>query len=148
MPTYSVLTANIQLSAEQEAEISHAITTAHHEKTAAPGFFAQTIFIPIGGRRHYIGGKHNATPHIFVHGLIRDGRPEEVKSALLVAIAERVQKIAKVAAEDVWVYIQEIPAGQMIEFGRTLPAPGAEDEWRKGITPEKLATLALAGVSV
>lgn len=148
MPTYSVITANVHLSREQEAEISAAITKAHHECTGAPGFFAQTIFNPIAEHRHYIGGKPNTTQHVFVHGLIRDGRTAEVKAGLVSEIADQVRAIAGVGPEDIWVYIQDIPAGQMIEFGRLLPAPGAEGEWRKGITPEKLQSFAAAGIDV
>ena len=148
MPTYSVISANIDLSGDQEAAISAAITKAHHEHTGAPGFFAQTIFSPVGERRHYIGGKPNMTPHIFVHGLIRGGRTVEVKAGLMTEIAERVRTIASVGPEDIWVYIQDIAATQMIEFGRMLPPPGGEAEWRKGITPDKLRSFERAGVSL
>jgi phenylpyruvate tautomerase PptA (4-oxalocrotonate tautomerase family) len=148
MPTYSVISANVQLSPEQEAEISAVITKAHHEHTGAPGFFAQTIFSPISEKRHYIGGKPNDTPHIFVHGMIRDGRSADVKAGLMTEIAEQICKIAAIGSEDIWVYLQDIPATQMIEFGRILPQPGSENEWRKGITPEKLETFAKAGVVV
>lgn len=148
MPTYAVISANVQLSPDQEAEISAAITKAHHEHTGAPGFFAQTIFNSIGEKRHYIGGKLNQTPHIFVHGMIRDGRSVEVKARLMTEIAERVRTIACVDPEDIWVYLQDIAATQMMEFGRILPQPGAETEWRKGITPAKLAAFAKAGVIV
>jgi len=146
MPTYTVSSANVELSVEQEAELSAAITEAHHKSTGAPGFFAQTIFSPIAASRHYIGGKPNKTPHVFVHGLIRAGRSAEVKSALMAEIAKRVCTIARIGSEDIWVYIQDIPADQMIEFGRMLPAPGSEDEWRKGISPEKRRIFAKAGV--
>jgi phenylpyruvate tautomerase PptA (4-oxalocrotonate tautomerase family) len=142
------MTANVRLSTEQESEISSAITKAHHEHTGAPGFFAQTIFSPIAEGRHYIGGKLNKSQHVFVHGLIRAGRSAEVKAGLMTEIAERVRTIANISSEDIWVYIQEIPAGQMIEFGRMLPSPGAESEWRKGITPRKLEDFAKAGVAL
>jgi len=44
-------------------------------------------------------------------------------------------------AEDVWIYLQDIPATQMIEFGRFLPAPGEEAEWERQMTPERRARL-------
>ncbi len=63
-------------------------------------------------------------------------------------ILREARQIAGVGAEDIWVCIQDIRAGQMIEFGRFLPAPGAEAEWRKAITARKLAELTRAGVAV
>ncbi|MBR2118015.1 MAG: hypothetical protein V4458_17265 [Pseudomonadota bacterium] len=62
--------------------------------------------------------------------------------------ADKVRAVAGVGAEDVWFYIQDIDAPQMIEFGRFLPEPGAEDAWRKAIAPEKQAQLGRAGVKV
>ena len=47
MPTYRVITANLAMTQEQEAEIAAAITRAHHESTGAPAYFAQVFFSPI-----------------------------------------------------------------------------------------------------
>ena len=148
MPTYTVTTANLSLSAAQKGEIAEAITTAHHVATGAPAFFAQVIFRAIEDGDHFIGGKPNAHPHIFVHGMIRSGRAIDVKQKLMTDAVAKVQAIAGVGAEDLWFYIQDIDAPQMIEFGRVLPEPGAEDMWRKAITSEKQAQLGRAGVKV
>lgn len=148
MPTYTVTTANLSLSATQKGQIAEVITAAHHASTGAPTFFAQVIFRVLDGGEHFIGGKPNASPHIFVHGMIRSGRALNVKQKLMSEAAGRIQAIAGIVAEDVWFYIQEIDAPQMIEFGRFLPEPGAEDAWRKAITPEKRAQLERAGIKV
>jgi phenylpyruvate tautomerase PptA (4-oxalocrotonate tautomerase family) len=145
MPTYTVMSANLTLTARQEADIAAAITRAHHESTGAPAYFAQVIFNEIAGGKHYIGGKAYRTPHLFVQGLIRAGRTAEAKAALIKTIAADVHAIAGVASEDIWVYIQEIPATQMIEFGRVLPEPGAEEAWRAAMSAQKLAQLRGAG---
>jgi hypothetical protein len=47
--------------------------------------------------------------------------------------------------EDIWVYIQDIPATQMVEFGRVLPEPGAEESWRAAMTAQKLQELKAIG---
>jgi len=148
MPTYTVTAANLALSPGQEAAIAEAITQAHHATTAAPAFFAQVRFLPVDGGRHYIGGKPNTAPHLFVHGMIRDGRHAETKTALVQEIAARAAAIAALSPEDVWVYVQDIPAEQMVEFGRVLPPPGKESEWQRGLGAEKRAALAAAGVAV
>jgi phenylpyruvate tautomerase PptA (4-oxalocrotonate tautomerase family) len=145
MPTYTVTSANVALTARQEADIAAAITRAHHEATGAPAFFAQVIFNQIASGKHYIGGKPYSAPHLFVQGLIRGGRNAQAKTALIKDIAAKVQAIAGIAAEDIWVYIQEIPATQMIEFGRVLPEPGAEEAWREEMSARKLDELRRSG---
>jgi phenylpyruvate tautomerase PptA (4-oxalocrotonate tautomerase family) len=145
MPTYTVMSANLTLTARQEADIAAAITRAHHESTGAPAYFAQIIFNEIAGGKHYIGGKAYRASHLFVQGLIRAGRSAEAKAALIKTIAADVHAIAGIAPEDIWVYIQEIPATQMIEFGRVLPEPGAEEAWRAAMSAQKLEQLRSAG---
>ena len=73
MPTYTVTSANVSLTAAQESEIAAGITEAHHQNTGAPGFFAQVLFVKIPPGKHCIGGKICQASHMFVHGLIRAG---------------------------------------------------------------------------
>ena len=148
MPTYTVTTANVGLTSAQENEIAAAITDAHHRNTGAPGFFAQVLFVALPERKHYIGGKPNSAPHIFIHGLIRAGRSADAKTGLIQQITSKVREISGVGAEDVWVYVQDIPPEQMVEFGRVLPAPGAERQWQKDLSPGKRQQLATAGVAI
>jgi phenylpyruvate tautomerase PptA (4-oxalocrotonate tautomerase family) len=103
MPTYTVTTANVALTPAQEGEIAAAITDAHHRNTGAPGFFAQVLFVTLPERKHYIGGKLNSTPHIYIHGLIRAGRSAAAKTELIEQIALRAREISGVGAEDIWV---------------------------------------------
>jgi phenylpyruvate tautomerase PptA (4-oxalocrotonate tautomerase family) len=148
MPTYTVTTANVVLTPAQESEIAAAITEAHHQNTKAPGFFAQVLFVTLPERKHYIGGKLNSTSHVFVHGLIRAGRSAAAKTGLIEQITSKTREISGVGAEDIWVYVQDIPPEQMVEFGRTLPAPGAEEQWQKGLSPLKRQQLAAAGIAI
>jgi phenylpyruvate tautomerase PptA (4-oxalocrotonate tautomerase family) len=148
MPTYTVTTANLALTSAQEREIAAAITDAHHQNTGAPGFFAQVLFVALPERKHYIGGKLNSTPHIYIHGLIRAGRSAAAKTGLIQQITLKVREISGVGAEDIWVYVQDIPPEQMVEFGRVLPAPGAEAQWQKDLSLGKRQQLAAAGVAI
>ena len=88
-----------------------------------------------------MGGRVNTAPQVYVHGLVREGRSIEIKQALMSQMLEEIAQIVDISAEDVWIYLQDIPATQMIEFGRFLPAPGDEAEWEKGMTPEKRDSL-------
>jgi phenylpyruvate tautomerase PptA (4-oxalocrotonate tautomerase family) len=148
MPTYTVTTANVVLTSAQESEIAAAITNAHHQNTGAPGFFAQVLFVALPERKHYIGGKPNSTAHIYIHGLIRAGRSADAKTGLIQQMTSKVREISGVGAEDIWVYVQDIPPEQMVEFGRVLPAPGAEQQWREGLSAAKRQQLAAAGVAI
>ncbi|MGU3540765.1 tautomerase family protein [Methylobacterium sp. A54F] len=148
MPTYTVRTANLILDDDRRQRIASAITEAHSGNTGAPGYLAQVFFDASPQAAHFIGGRPNPVPHVYVHGLIRAGRTAEQKRGLMDDIRDRVRDVAGVGGEDIWVYVQEIGAEQMIEFGRTLPEPGREAEWRQGFSPEKIADFRRAGVVV
>jgi len=141
MPTYTVTVANLSLSLQQKSQIAEAITTAHNAQTGAPRFFAQILFFSTNEAEHFVGGSVNTAPQVYVHGLVREGRSSEVKQALMSQMLDEIVRIAGITAEEVWIYLQDIPATQMIEFGRFLPAPGDEAEWERGMTPEKRARL-------
>lgn len=147
MPTYTVTFANFSLTAEQESAIAAAITESHHVNTGAPGLFAQVLCTTIAAGKHFIGGKICQTPHVFVHGLIRAGRSADLKASLIKDITTKIREAAGLWPEDIWVYLQEIPAAQMVEFGRVLPEPGAEEEWLGGLSTKKIRELAEAGAA-
>ena len=141
MPTYTVTVANLSLSPQQKSQIAEAITAAHNAQTGAPRFFAQVLFSAASEGEHFVGGRVNTAPQVYVHGLVREGRSIQIKQALMSRMLEEIAHIVNITAEDVWIYLQDIPATQMIEFGRFLPAPGEEAEWEKGMTPETRASL-------
>jgi phenylpyruvate tautomerase PptA (4-oxalocrotonate tautomerase family) len=83
MPTCTVTTANTALSPEQKSRMASAITAAHNTYTGAPGYFAQVIFAEVPAGDHFIGGKRNTTPHVYIFGVIRACRTDETKRALM-----------------------------------------------------------------
>ncbi len=141
MPTYTVTFANLSLSPQQKSQIAEAITAAHNAQTGAPRFFAQVLFSAADEGDHFVGGRVNTAPQVYVHGLVREGRSIEIKQALMSQMLEDIAQIVDISVEDVWIYLQDIPATQMIEFGRFLPAPGDEGEWEKGMSPGKRDSL-------
>ena len=141
MPTYTVTVANLSLSPQQKSQIAEAITAAHNAQTGAPRFFAQVLFSAANEGDHFVGGRVNTAPQLYVHGLVRKGRSIEIKQALMSQMLEEIAQIVDITAEDVWIYLQDIPATQMIEFGRFLPAPGEEAEWEREMTQERRAKL-------
>ncbi|MEO4002075.1 tautomerase family protein [Mesorhizobium sp. CAU 1732] len=129
MPTYICWTAAGLLSSEKRAQIAEAITTIHAEEGRAPLYFVQVLFNDVQPASHFVGGQPAADGHIWIRADIRSGRTDEQKKAILERIATEVSTVAKVGREDVWVYISDISAAGVLEFGHVLPQPGEEDAW-------------------
>ncbi len=50
-----------------------------------------------------------------------------------------LSKLSGLLSRDVWVYVTEIPARQMAEYGHVLPEPGDEQMWLDGLPAEDRA---------
>ena len=129
MPTYVCSTSAERLTAAQKAEIAATITTIHAEEGKAPRYFVQVVFNDVQPNGHYVGGKPAPEGLIWVRGDIRSGRTDGQKRAIMERIAQDVSRIADVGPEEVWVYLADIPATGVLEFGHVLPATGQEAEW-------------------
>ncbi len=127
MPTYRITAKPKKLSDVQKDRIAEYITKVHSEITGAPAYYAQMIFDEHEYRR-YIGGKL-ADSQIWIRADIRAGRTVEQRKTLVRKIVEGVSTIAEVPASDVWVYLNNVEAVDMAEFGQILPVPGQEQEW-------------------
>lgn len=129
MPTYTCQANASLLSSNRKAAIARAITTAHAEVTGAPAYFAQVIFQDVAEGSHFIGGAPLTHDHLFVYGRIRAGRPPETRRALIERLVADVAAAGDLPSFSVWVYVLELPASAMAEFGRVLPEPGEEAAW-------------------
>lgn len=129
MPTYTVTIRRGQLDASQKTRIAEGITRVHSETTGAPRYFAQVIFSEVDEGNYFVGGRPLSHRQVFVHGQIRGGRTAENKSALISAMLEAVAEAAFVPRTSVWIYIVDLQARQMVEFGHVLPEPGDEAAW-------------------
>jgi phenylpyruvate tautomerase PptA (4-oxalocrotonate tautomerase family) len=135
MPTYTVTVPRGQLSALQKSRIAQEITRVHSETTGAPSYFAQVIFSEIDEGNYFVGGSPLAHRQVFVHGQIRGGRTAENKSALISSLLDAVASAASVPRTSVWIYIVDLQARQMVEFGHVLPEPGGEQAWTAALPP-------------
>jgi phenylpyruvate tautomerase PptA (4-oxalocrotonate tautomerase family) len=133
MPTYTVSAATERLNDDLKHRIADGITKAHSRATGAHGFFAQVIFHEIPAGNHFIGGSPLKAEQIFIHGYIRAGRTPEQKRQLLESIVEVIVDATVRERRYVWAYISELPPSQMVEYGRILPEPGAEEDWLKAM---------------
>lgn len=145
MPTYTVSAHAGALSAEAKQRIASGITRTHNEVTGAPSFFAQVIFVDVAAGNWFMGGAPAAPSTVFVHGQIRGGRTAEAKQALLTGLLGAVASAAGVPTTSVWVYIVEVPAAHMAEYGHVLPEPGKEAHWLAALPAAARALMASTG---
>jgi len=129
MATYSVYYAGISLSTHQKYALAQAITKIHAEVTGAEAYFAQVIFKCLDIHDCFIGGELLDDAHLFLNGQIRQGRSEQTKKQLLVELEIAMQTTTKLASNQIWAYIDEIPPSQMIEYGQILPDVGNDSAW-------------------
>ena len=146
MPTYFCTSANGRLTSEQKKKIAGEITRIHAEVTGAPSYFAQVIFNEVEAGDWFMGGAPLNHEHIFVYGHIRDGRAAVDKTRMIKLMAEAVAAAAQVeSTRAVWVYVNELPPRQMIEFGHVLPEPGDEPAWTAALPEEDRAYMQKIG---
>ena len=128
MPTYAFTTAK-QLTAEQRAKIVESVTTIHSVEATAPRYFVQVVFNRVEPGSIFIGGEPATPDHIWVRADIRSGRSNEQKARILKRIMQETSEILGISEQAVWVYISDIPAQGVLEFGNVLPEPGGEEKW-------------------
>lgn len=129
MPTYICTARDGALTKDQKAQIATEITRVHNNVTGAPRFFVQVLFNDLKAGSQFIGGARPPSDQVWIRGDIRAGRSEQDKARLLLDILHGFSRISGVPEADVWVYLTELPAKNMAEFGQVLPEPGAEEAW-------------------
>lgn len=128
MPTYAFSTAK-ELTAKQRAKLIESVTSIHQVEATAPRYFVQVIFYKVEPGSIFIGGEAAPPDHIWVRADIRSGRTNEQKARMLQRIMRETSEILGISEQSVWVYISDIPAQGVLEFGNVLPEPGGEEQW-------------------
>ena len=129
MPTYTVTNSNFNISSKQQKKLAEGITKVHNVVTGANTYFAQVIFNKTKKNNHFMGGKKVKEPSMFLLGQIRAGRPKKTKDKLILELKNTLIKNTKLNETQIWVYIIDLPASQMIEYGTVLPVSGKEKLW-------------------
>jgi phenylpyruvate tautomerase PptA (4-oxalocrotonate tautomerase family) len=135
MPTYVCNVPPRRLTDDQKRLIAQAIARRHNEATGAPEFFVQVEIDESETRTRFLGGMPS-NAHIWVRADIRSGRSDEVRQRLMLNIMRDIGEITHVPERDIWVYICNLDATDMVEFGHVLPAPGKEREWFEALPQE------------
>lgn len=129
MPTYIATAPEGRLSSSQKQKLAARITDIHCTTTGAPSYFAQVIFSDIEGGNYFLAGKPLKQDNIFVHCEIRAGRDTLTKERLILEIMASTAEIAETEVSHVQVYLVDVPARQIAEWGQILPNPGEEAAW-------------------
>ena len=114
--------------------MAEGITKVHNIVTGANTYFAQVIFNKTKKNNHFMGGKKVREPSLFLLGQIRSGRSKKVKDKLISDLKDVLVMNSKLDETQVWVYINDLPPSQMIEYGAVLPESGKENEWFKNLS--------------
>ncbi len=133
MPTYTLSVPAKLLNDSQKAVLAQAVTRTHNEVTGAATFFAQVIINEVPAGNYFVGGKLLTGRQVFLQGQIRGGRSAPDRKKLLLALRDAVAGSCDLAQSDVWVYLIDLPARDMIEYGHILPEPGDEAAWMNSL---------------
>jgi phenylpyruvate tautomerase PptA (4-oxalocrotonate tautomerase family) len=143
MPTYAFTSAR-EITVEQRKKIVESVTSIHQIEATAPRYFVQVIFYKVDPGSIFIGGEAASADHVWVRADIRSGRTKEQKAKILHRIMRETGDILRVSEENVWVYISDIPAEGVAEFGNILPQPGGEEKWLEALPDALREKLRLA----
>ena len=146
MPSYIVTCPEGRLNDSEKRQIAEAVTRAHGDSTGAPYYFAQVTFHEVKACNYFLGGAPLECDQIFVHGTIREGRPRDLKDALMERLARDVAVASGMKPNCVWIYVSELPPTQMVEFGRVLPDHGKEAAWSAAMTAAERQRLESIGI--
>jgi phenylpyruvate tautomerase PptA (4-oxalocrotonate tautomerase family) len=128
MPTYVCSVPSGSLTAAQKTTIAEAISRIHSEATGAPQFLVQVIIDENQSVDRYLGGQLT-TGHIWIRGDIRAGRTKDQREQLMLHIMKDVSRISGVDENLIWIYLSNLQATDMVEYGHVLPGPGEEKAW-------------------
>lgn len=129
MPTYVVSTSDGILTEEVRQAVAGLITAAHHEEMLGPGYLVQVLFLGIPPTSRYVGSRAAPSTQVWIRADVRSGRTLKQRTLLLQRLTREVAEACRISREDVWIYINELQAENMVEFGSILPIPGKEPEW-------------------
>jgi phenylpyruvate tautomerase PptA (4-oxalocrotonate tautomerase family) len=87
------------------------------------------IFNEVPEGNHFVGGAPLRLDQLFIHGQIRAGRSALDRQKLITRLLNVASEVSGLPTNAVWVYIVELPARCMAEYGHILPEPGDEETW-------------------
>ncbi|GEP01137.1 tautomerase family protein [Methylobacterium haplocladii] len=142
MPTYTCTSPAGGLDPDRRAGLAAAITLAHSEVTGAAAGFAQVVFCDVAVGGFFVGGRPLDGSTLFIRGEIRAGRSARERDRLVARLIADAAEASGLPRHAIWIYIAELPARCMAEFGHVLPEPGDEEAWIAALPGEARARIA------
>jgi len=127
MPLYNCEFEDGTLGPDQKKALAQEITDIHCKVTGAPASFVHVLFSSHRREDSFTGGK--PAGFTAVQANIRDGRSDMDKQKLLKEITKACVRIGGVAAEQLVVAVNDIPAKYIMEGAMIMPEPGQEEAW-------------------
>ena len=93
--------------------------------TGAPREYVNCSFTEVPPGSIFAGG--SAVEHGRMVGIIRQGRSEEVKRKLMTALADAWVSASGEPADEIALFVHEVPGYQVMEYGQLLPE-ASEDQ--------------------
>ena len=125
MPFYQFTVPAGSATARKKAEVAAAVTTVHTQITGAPRGYVNCSFTEVAPGSIFAGGR--AVEGGRMVGIIRQGRSEDVKRQLMMALADAWASVTGEPAEDMALFLHEVPGYQVMENGLLLPE-ASEDQ--------------------
>lgn len=129
MPVYEVIAIEGRFSSTQKASLAEAVTSIHSAATGTPRFLVQVIFHEVAVGDYFIGGQTLKFDNIHVQVHIEGGCKIETKNLLISQILMSVAAIGETDRSAVQIYVLDIPARQIVEWGQFVPGSGDESAW-------------------
>jgi phenylpyruvate tautomerase PptA (4-oxalocrotonate tautomerase family) len=125
MPFYQFTVPAGSATTRKKAEVAAAVTTAHTQITGAPREYVNCSFTEVAPGSIFAGG--SAVEGGRMVGIIRQGRSEDVKRKLIMALADAWASVTGEPVEDIALFLHEVPGYQVMEHGLLLPE-ASEDQ--------------------
>jgi phenylpyruvate tautomerase PptA (4-oxalocrotonate tautomerase family) len=125
MPLYTCITTTKTLADDTKAALAAEITKVHSSITGAPTSFVHVVFQELPATNVFTDS--SPSQPLLISGVIRAGRADADKVRLATDISSNSSRIAGISEARIRVNIAE--ARFVVEGGRVMPEPGAEDDW-------------------
>ena len=119
MPFYQFTIPSDSPSAGLKTEIARAVTKVHTSVTGAPARYVNVSFVEVPPGNLFVGDE--PVTHGRMVGIIRAGRPAEVKRDLITGLADAWSAITGEPLDGFALFLQEVPGSMVMEHGEILP---------------------------
>src|SRR5258707_11825851 len=127
MPVYTYVTTEKNMAEGTKAALDAEIAKIHSSVTGAPTALVHVIFHDLPATNVFTDSSPSRP--LLITGVIRAGRADGDKVGLATDISSRSSRIAGIPEARIRVNIADRPARFVVEGGRVMPEPGAEDDW-------------------